>query len=68
MEISPDISIVADGASAMLTSSEDATGLSDISIGSSMSTVVAGAGIFMYGDVLRDDLRKLPNRDSPWAR
>ena len=68
MEISPDISIVADGASAMLTSREDATGLSDISIGSSMSTVVAGAGMFMYADVLRDDLRKLPNRDSPWAR
>ena len=68
MEISPDISIVADGASAMLTSSEGATGLSDISIGSSMTTVVAGAGMFMYDDVLRDDLRKLPNRDSPWAR
>ena len=52
----------------MLTSSEGATGLSDISIGSSMTTVVAGAGMFMYADVLRDDLRKLPNRDSPWAR
>ena len=52
----------------MLTSREDATGLSDISIGSSMATVVAGAGMFVYTDVLRDDVRKLPNRDSPWAR